>query len=984
MANSTITGLVSNSVTIGSALYPSALTITATGSVVPTAAGAVGVTSSVTNPVLINEGTIEGGQGTHSASGTGGTGGIGVMLSGGTLTNSGSIRGGAGGTGSSTGAQGDAVLFGSTSAGTLIIDPGASFSGNVVGNTSATDKLILAGTSAGSITGLGTQFSNFSSLAVQSGASWTLTGSNTLGSGTGILVKGALDVTGSLSAAKQVYVQYGSLTVASAGTILSSATGPAYTVYGNYSGTYLNNQGLIEGSTTGAVSATNGGQGVHFLRHTTITNSGTILGGAGGHPGSYGGNGGIALVQGIGTLTNTGNIIGGAGGGASSQAAGGGGQGVNASYVTLTNRGTIAGGAGGNSGTGNAGGGAYGLDQNGGTLANYGAITGGAGGTGNTSTGFGGTGVKLQTVALTNHGTIIGGNGGSTGASGGAGAGLVNVTVNNYGTIQGGAGVQTGAGGIGAYDSNQTFTDQGTIIGGAGGSGGQNGGAGGTGLQTSSTAVTISGSVSGGAGGSGAVTGGAGGIGVHLVAGSLSVSGTISGGAGGASPATAGAQGDAVLFGTYAASVTIYPTAVFSGAVVADTAVVDTLNLASTSAATLSGLGTQFTGFSNIDFGTGADWTVKSTIAALDSTQTVSGFAGHDTIILDNFVETGFTFVPGTGLELSSAAGEKTIDFTGSYTGSHFLVTTDSTNTTISLCYLHGTRILTPTGEVPVEQLAIGDAVVTRFNGIQSIRWLGRQSYAPGVAPADGPPVCIKAGALGNRLPARDLYVSPGHSMLVDDTLVLARNLVNGITITQRPYSGAVQYVQIELKRHDCVIAEGTWSETYADGPGLRAQFHNAAEFAALYPDYQTPAAISLCAPRPLQGAALDRALRTVVARAALGTVPGRLHGCVDRVEADGRIHGWAHDAAHPDLPVLLQVRLDGEMIGSVLACDARADLAKAGFGRGHCAFVFDAPVSLPPAALGSLRIERASDGAKLRMSESCGLRLTPGLRLVG
>jgi hypothetical protein len=288
-------------------------------------------------------------------------------------------------------------------------------------------------------------------------------------------------------------------------------------------------------------------------------------------------------------------------------------------------------------------------------------------------------------VALTNHGTIIGGNGGSTGASGGAGAGLVNVTVNNYGTIQGGAGVQTGAGGIGAYDSNQTFTDQGTIIGGAGGSGGQNGGAGGTGLQTSSTAVTISGSVSGGAGGSGALTGGAGGIGVHLVAGSLSVSGTISGGAGGASPATAGTQGDAVLFGTYAATLTANVGAVFNGNVVADAAVADALVLAGSGNGALAGLGTQFTGFSAIDFSSGSDWAISGNAAALASGQTIANFALGDTITLTGFAATTETYVAGTGVKLSNGSVTETLLLTNVGTVGSFAFTTTGGSTVISL-----------------------------------------------------------------------------------------------------------------------------------------------------------------------------------------------------------------------------------------------------------------------------------------------------------
>jgi plastocyanin len=313
--------------------------------------------------------------------------------------------------------------------------------------------------------------------------------------------------------------------------------------------------------------------------------------------------------------------------------------------------------------------------------------------------------------------------------------------------------------------------------------------------------------------------------------------------------------------------------------------------------------------------------------------------------------------------------------------------------TSDAICYLLGTRILTTTGEVPIEDLKAGDLVVTRFGGIQPIKWIGRQSFDSRFTKADRDriPVCVHAGALGDRLPARDLCISPGHSMLVDGQLVIARSLVNGVTITQDESPAEIYYFQIELEAHDCIIAEGAWSETFADGPGLREQFHNAAEFAALYPDQAPPPAVTLCAPRPERGAKLEVVLRSVVARATIGLTPGRLRGSIDKIMAPWTIEGWANDVGQPDLPVMLEILLDDKVIGTVLACDYRRDLEKAKIGRGHCAFFLTSPVRLNAASLDGLRIRRASDHAELRMSDACSGRIkeaqqassTPGLRLV-
>jgi hypothetical protein len=290
----------------------------------------------------------------------------------------------------------------------------------------------------------------------------------------------------------------------------------------------------------------------------------------------------------------------------------------------------------------------------------------------------------------------------------------------------------------------------------------------------------------------------------------------------------------------------------------------------------------------------------------------------------------------------------------------------------VPLCYLRGTRILTPTGEVNVEALRIGDYVVTRFGGIQPIKWIGRQSYDARFV-ARNPekhPVCILAGALGPAMPARDLFISPGHSMLVDGQLVLASALVNGVSVTQPAPEAEIGYFQIELERHDCIIAEGVWSETYADAPGLRAQFHNAAEFAALYPDAVGATELALCAPRPERGAALAAVLKPVVARAAAPLRAGALIGSIDRIDASGAIDGWAMDTHYPDLPVELEILVDDRVVGSVLACDYRADLAAAGLGRGRCAFFFEGGQALAGAT--GLRVRRVGDGAAVGVSAGC------------
>ncbi|MDE8344080.1 MAG: Hint domain-containing protein, partial [Acidocella sp.] len=90
------------------------------------------------------------------------------------------------------GTNGDAVDM--TGGGTLVVDPGAAFVGTVTGGGTA--NLELSGTNAATLNGLGTQFINFSTIQVDAGSFWTLTGNSTLAAGQTLNDFGTLIVTG--------------------------------------------------------------------------------------------------------------------------------------------------------------------------------------------------------------------------------------------------------------------------------------------------------------------------------------------------------------------------------------------------------------------------------------------------------------------------------------------------------------------------------------------------------------------------------------------------------------------------------------------------------------------------------------------------------------------------------------------------------------------------------------------------------------------
>jgi hypothetical protein len=159
-------------------------------------------------------------------------------------------------------------------------------------------------------------------------------------------------------------------------------------------------------------------------------------------------------------------------------------------------------------------------------------------------------------------------------------------------------------------------------------------------------------------------------------------------------------------------------------------------------------------------------------------------------------------------------------------------------------CFFQGTRIATPEGERAVETLAKGDLVTTADGRSAPVRWIGRRTLR-----ADGEngyrfadplvylPIRIRAGALGDNLPASDLLVSMDHAILIEDLLVQAGALVNGRSVireTRLPET--FTYYHIELADHALVLAEGVPAETFVDNVA-RMGFDNWAEHEALYED---------------------------------------------------------------------------------------------------------------------------------------------------
>jgi hypothetical protein len=203
-------------------------------------------------------------------------------------------------------------------------------------------------------------------------------------------------------------------------------------------------------------------------------------------------------------------------------------------------------------------------------------------------------------------------------------------------------------------------------------------------------------------------------------------------------------------------------------------------------------------------------------------------------------------------------------------------------------CFLPGTQIATPTGEVPVENLALGDRILTHRGGSQLITWIGRgKALATRGRRNAATPVIVRKGALADNVPNRELRITKGHSLYLDGVLIPAEFLVNHRSILWDDRAQEVDVYHVELATHDVLLANGAPAETYRDD-GNRWLFRNIND--TWRQDAKPP-----CAPVLTGGPVVDAIWHRLLARS--GPRPGLpltsepdLHLLVDGCRIDGRL----------------------------------------------------------------------------------------------
>jgi hypothetical protein len=139
-------------------------------------------------------------------------------------------------------------------------------------------------------------------------------------------------------------------------------------------------------------------------------------------------------------------------------------------------------------------------------------------------------------------------------------------------------------------------------------------------------------------------------------------------------------------------------------------------------------------------------------------------------------------------------------------------------------CFLRGTKLRTADGERNVEDIAVGDLLLTAFGQSRAVQWVGRWHVRKRTGEPwskDLRPVRIRQSALGPNTPYTDLYVTQGHAMFIDGVLIPAGQLINGasITLDDAEEADELEYFHVKLASHDVIFAAGAPSETLLKYP---------------------------------------------------------------------------------------------------------------------------------------------------------------------
>ncbi|WP_281700584.1 Hint domain-containing protein [Acetobacter malorum] len=304
----------------------------------------------------------------------------------------------------------------------------------------------------------------------------------------------------------------------------------------------------------------------------------------------------------------------------------------------------------------------------------------------------------------------------------------------------------------------------------------------------------------------------------------------------------------------------------------------------------------------------------------------ITNITDNDTIIIDGMTADNYTYVDGVYTLTSNGTpinGTSSFQLPAANEGTKFTVTTKDGKTYLNavdvVCFLAGSMIRTVDGDVAVENIQIGDEVVT-FDwktGAENVRpvvWAGTARATVHANLQDdeaGYPVRILKDAVADGVPYQDLLVTSEHCLFFDGKFVPVRMLVNGSSIFYDKSITAYDYYHIETAEHSVVAANGVLTESYLD-TGNRRSFRQEGKVASIggrAKTWEADAGAELCVDR----AFVEPLFRKLEARKSCIT-EGLRHAETVALTDDANLHLVTETGA-----VIRPVRRDGQRYNFML-----------------------------------------------------------------
>lgn len=193
-------------------------------------------------------------------------------------------------------------------------------------------------------------------------------------------------------------------------------------------------------------------------------------------------------------------------------------------------------------------------------------------------------------------------------------------------------------------------------------------------------------------------------------------------------------------------------------------------------------------------------------------------------------------------------------DENGTLVTNDFYVRAGGPITVTNVCFTRGALVAGVNGaDKKVEDLVVGDMVVTKSGIAKKVRWAGHSTVTPDALEQfpNRRPIRFSAGALGGDHP--EFTVSPQHKIYVegsklstelgiDEALVPAKHLVNGSTVVRDDSCEPVEYFHIMFDQHEVIFVDGVWSESFYPGKYTMSSVSDAMkeEIVFLFPELDT------------------------------------------------------------------------------------------------------------------------------------------------